>query len=252
MPVRGHLIDGLGMHMDVYPPAPGGPGDLPLVVILQGASIDKSSYSRFAAAVQSVGYGVVVPNCIPPGRDYICPDETAAYRALASLERVDPRCARMAAASGVLLVGHSAGGRAAFDSVDEWPGSIGRLKGIAVYGSNAPRTAIARPNGPPVMMICGVKDAIVTPDIARRAFNTIAWRPKALVEVPALDHFAIVDSHVDDAVRTRRHARPVVREADRIGLLARVVTAFFGSLTSGNADWSAELAQHIPGLVIRE
>src|SRR5262245_37597626 len=110
------------MDMDVYPPPAGPHHDRPLVMILQGAGVDKSSYSRLAVALQTAGYWVVVPNCIPPGRDYICPDETAVRRALASIDRLTPPCARVAAESGVLLVGHSAGGMAAFDSVGDWPG----------------------------------------------------------------------------------------------------------------------------------
>src|SRR5262245_17532818 len=106
-PPRSSTSDGLlrlGMDMDVYPSNAGAHQCLPLVMILQGAGIDKSSYSRLAVGVQAAGYWVVVPNCIPPGRDYICPDETAVRRALGSMEHVAPSCAGIVAKSGVLLV----------------------------------------------------------------------------------------------------------------------------------------------------
>src|SRR5262249_2809094 len=147
-------------------------------------------------------------------------------------ERVAPICAGVVVSSGVLLVGHSAGGMAAFDSVGEWPGATGGLRGIAVYGSNAPRSVTTNPNGPPVMLMCGREDSFVTVEIARRAFHGISWRPKALIEMPELDHFAIVDSGVGDRYQTGRHAGPGVREADRIDRISQAITAFFESLTA--------------------
>ncbi len=230
------------MDMDVYPPNAGVHRDLPLVMILQGTGVDKSDYSCLAAAVQAAGYWVVVPNCIPPGRDYICPDETAVPRALASMEGV----AGVVAASGVLLVGHSAGGAAAFESVGEWPSSPLGPRGIVVYGSNVPRSVTGKPNGPPVMLMGGVDDSIVTLEIVRHAFHRISWGPKALLEMPALDHFAIVDSGVGDRYQVGHHAGP----DDRLDRLTQAITAFFGALTAGGADWSTELERRIPGVVI--
>jgi hypothetical protein len=178
--------------MDLYPPDPDARRVFPPARILQGADIDKSSSSHLAAALRAAGHWVVVPSCVPPGRDYICPDETAVRRALESCCCVAPDCAGALASEGVLLVGHPAGGVAAFDSIPDWPRSSFGRRGIAVYGSNAPRSVTESPVGPPVMMMCGTDDSIVTPPVARRAFQSISWRPKAFLEMSALDLFAIV------------------------------------------------------------
>lgn len=235
--------------MDVYRPDEAR-RVLPPVLILQGADVDKSRYSRLASGLRACGHRVVVPNCVPPGRDYLCPDETAVRRALASLADASPECLAAFTAEGALLVGHSAGGIAALESVADWRRAGFALRGVALYGSNVPRSVAASRVGPPVMMMCGTDDSVVTPDVARRAFHAVGWSPKALLEMPAMDHFAIVDDGVGD-----RFERGCLRGADgpsddRIDRLVQAIGAFSTAVTAPSARWAEEFTRRLAGVIL--
>lgn len=182
------------LALDIYPPRPpletAGP---PLaVLLLQGIGIDKAEYAKIATELSRQHLWVVVPNCVPARRDYVCLEGSSVAGALASPETARFGDLVEALRSGLVLFGHSAGGIAAFEALRAGsPKLPTKPVAIATYGSNAPFEPGVDPPLPPVLMLSGQNDAVVPPEITRSAFRKLLSSSKTLVELAGLNHYSI-------------------------------------------------------------
>lgn len=230
------------LALDIYPPRPSpetaGP---PLaVLLLQGVGIDKAEYAGIAAELSRHRLWVVVPNCIPAGRDYVCPEGSSVAGALASPETARSGDLVEALRSGLVLFGHSAGGIAAFEALRaRSPKLPTKPVAIATYGSNAPFDPDVDPPLPPVLMLSGQKDAVVPPEVTRSAFRKLPSSSKTFVELAGLNHYSINDSEQPAGAPRERNGADLPN-AVAIRFVARAIRSFLASIGSGE-DWIKRL-----------
>ena len=109
----------ISFPFDLYPPEPLWEDyDSSLVIlILQGFGIDKSEYTALATELNRHQFWVIVPNCYPIGRDYLCPENNSANQVITALQYSASQPFYQAIQRGVILLGHSAGGMAALGTL---------------------------------------------------------------------------------------------------------------------------------------
>ncbi|GAA3222168.1 alpha/beta hydrolase family protein [Actinocorallia longicatena] len=201
-----------GDPADVYAPA-AGDKDLPVALLLQGANVGKANYKKFATAVASYGFVVVVPDHQrfvfgTPGL-YAEASEASSTVAWAAQENVrtgSPLSGDIDTGSLVLL-GHSFGGAAALSIVTGACAPVfctvptpppAQLKGVALYGTNnlAPGTTTAPPiaNGVPVQLVQGTADGVATPAAGLATYNAVQNPPKMQVSLLGANHYGITDT----------------------------------------------------------
>ena len=189
------------MKFDIYPPQPLLENDDSslVILILQGVEIDKLEYAAIATELTKHQFWVMVPNCFPVGRDYLCPDNSSAANAIAELKPSSSQSLNNALQRGVVLLGHSAGGMAAFGTLDaNSPELSCKLIAIVTYGSNAPSNISTIAPLPPILMLSGEKDSVVPPQLSRTGFQRIPAPAKTFVELTGFNHYSINDSQQPD------------------------------------------------------
>lgn len=155
--------------IDLYPPTLRLPVESTpwVAVVFQGVDIDESEYALLANHLVSAGLWVAIPNCIPPGRDYLCPDAEAVVRVHSYLLASDVSGLRGAVGQGLLLLGHSAGGMAALEAAAMVSSDLMRdLRGVVTYGANAPFKFAPGAQMPLCLIIAGSQDGIVPADLS--------------------------------------------------------------------------------------
>lgn len=218
---------------DIYYPvsSPNTPADsLPVVLLLQGALVDKADYTNFASHVAEYGFAVIVPNHI---RTAIDPrtgqaftgffseqqqvNDVLAYAAAANTNSASP-LANLLNPNKLGLIGHSRGGAVGLSAIQGicFPllctGTFSRppeLMAGVFYGSTFrdPRFGGIIPpienDGIPVALIAGDRDGVVGNFAAvEETYEQIQEPPKVLVTVQGANHYGITNTdNLRDPVR---------------------------------------------------
>lgn len=190
----------------------------PIVVLLQGALVDKSNYSEFATHIARAGYTVVVPNRT---RTLPAPDGTLVTGLFADVQAITESIEALIAedalaqsplyrivdTADIATVGHSFGGGAVIDaaagvcafpfcSEDTFERPDG-LRVSVVYGASRldlngeplPRDT----TGVGVALIQGTNDGIAAPEKADATLPEMAY-PHALINLPGANHYALCNT----------------------------------------------------------
>ena len=211
-----------GDSADVYFPnlPKGETTKLVIVLMLQGAYVDKSDYSNFASQVASYGFVVVVPNhqrTITVALDQslygLFSEQGQVNNVLAQMrvENSDP----LSPVFGIVdtdklgLLGHSHGGAIALGATQEeicvpqfCPSDYSRpseLKAALAYGAafGNPQTSTYLPlnnEGIAIGLILGSLDGVAPPAITQATYEQILHPPKALITVAGANHYSITNA----------------------------------------------------------
>ena len=208
---------------DIYYPKPSdinsGNYSFPIVLLLQGALIDKSFYSDYASLVARYGFVVVVPNHfrplpINPTSPPSLLSETSQIAAVLSqmaIENTKPTSpiASVVDTQRLGLLGHSFGGAVGVSVIankclpelylcQEPFTRPKELLAGAFFGANL-RNPIANEfvpianDGIAVALIQGDIDGVALPERAQSTFDKIQTPPKALITVMGANHFSITN-----------------------------------------------------------
>ena len=232
-----------GDATDIYFPTldSGAPvDDLPVVLMLQGALVDKGFYSDYASQVARYGFAVAVPNHIQtvPGFGDVLAPEISQVQAV--LDQFVAESSSMNSPLGGKvdtekfgLLGHSLGGAVGLSSIGEvcLPGFClepferpEALMGGAFFGANLrdqSDTFLAIENeGVGVALIQGEQDGRALPINAERTFDQIQTPPKALVTLAGVNHFGITDVNVPSGAIPDPNGQRL-SQADSVETIAR-------------------------------
>jgi dienelactone hydrolase len=217
----------------------------PIVLLLQGALVDKSNYSNYAQIVASYGFTVVVPNnrrIVPPG-DIPIPllfseqgqvHEVLDFMTLENANRNSPVAGQLNT-TALGLLGHSFGGSVGlaatqdicFEPVLCTDGYSlpEELKAGIFYGTNfdISGTGIIPPieNEVPTGLIFGTQDGVADPAETVATFKQLLHPPKVLVEVDGANHYGITNEDSD-----RDDQRPTLEQAVTTETIGRWSGAF--------------------------
>ena len=191
----------------------------PILLLLQGALVDKSFYSDYASLVARYGFVVVVPNHfrpfpVNPSAPSSLLSETSQIAAVLeqmAIENSNPASgiASLVDTQRLGLLGHSFGGAVGLSAIaDQCLTELflcrepftrpKELLAGAFFGSNLrnPITNEFVPianDGIAVALIQGSIDGVALTDRAQSTFDNIQTPPKALINVRGANHFGITD-----------------------------------------------------------
>ena len=208
---------------------------LPIVLMLPGALVDKADYSKFATQVARYGFVVVVPNnqrtlVAPNGQSFsgLFAEQEQVNQVLAQM-RVEDRnptspIFKLVDPTKLGLLGHSFGGGAGIGATQTQsclPGICSgnytrppELKAGIFYGTNyrnqqTQQFVPINNNGIPIGLIVGSLDGVVSPLSSQLTYNQILNPPKALITVAGANHYGITNQ--DDPARDPN--RPTLDQA---------------------------------------
>lgn len=192
----------------------------PLVVVLQGARVDKSNYSRFGRRLAANGYVVIIPNhdqFIPGFGVALFTEVSVLTEALdqVTVEDGDPtsNLFGIVDTNRLGVVGHSFGGSVAINAAagvceppflckdvdgDDQVNEISffdpaPLKAVVVYGSN--RTDVDwDTSGVAVALLQGTVDGIAAPIKADQTLPLLE-QPHALIAIAGANHYGICNEN---------------------------------------------------------
>ncbi|MGD1702949.1 alpha/beta hydrolase [Dapis sp. BLCC M229] len=239
------------MTLDIYPPIlHEDDKSSGVVLVLQGFDVDKSEYAAIASELSQNKFWVIVPNCFPARRNYLCPEDSSAAKVLSSLELSRFQDLEKALQTGVVLLGHSAGGLAAFGSNDANSSELPyKLIAIVTYGSNAPfNTKITSPL-PPVLMLSGEKDSVITSEISRTAFQRISASTKTFIEFAGLNHYSINDNPQPSGPPIEVNIADFSNQ-DSVKLISSVVSSFVRAVEAQQENWLSSLDRDIVEAIV--
>jgi dienelactone hydrolase len=218
----------------------------PIVLLLQGALVDKSFYSDYANLVARYGFVVVVPNHFRPSpfNPSAPPNllsETSQIGAVLSqmaIENTKPTSpiVGFVDTQRLGLLGHSFGGAVGLSAIanqcltelllcrEPFTRPKELLAG-AFFGANL-RNPIANEfvpisnDGIAVALIQGDRDGVALPDRAQRTFDNIQTPPKALITVGSANHFGITNINNPPGANPDRNT-PTLDQAVGIETIAR-------------------------------
>lgn len=239
--------------LDLYPPEPLlEEDDSSLVVlILQGVEIDKSEYAAIAKQLNRHQFWVIVPNCYPVGKDYICPENDSAERVITALRSSASQPFARSLQRGVILLGHSAGGMAAFGALNNNSSDLSsQLVAIVTYGSNAPFNINPTISLPPILMLSGEKDSVVSPDISRAAFQRLPIA-KTFIELAGLNHYSINSSPQPIGAPPEENKADISNQ-ESVHLIACLLTSFVQRVKSQGENWLSILDNDIIRAIVNQ
>ncbi|MEM1256447.1 MAG: alpha/beta hydrolase [Cyanobacteria bacterium P01_H01_bin.21] len=198
-----------------YPTDSSSVNDLPVVLLLQGALVDKAFYSDYASQVARYGFSVIVPNhfqTVPPLGDALLSETTQAQDVLEhlTLENNDPNSPLTGQidVDTLGLLGHSFGAAVGLATIGEiclplqCPAPFERpeeLRGGAFFGANLrDMNDVFLPidnDGIGIALLQGNQDGRALPSRAERTFEQIQTSPRALVELDGVNHFGITNTN---------------------------------------------------------
>jgi dienelactone hydrolase len=191
--------------------------DLPMVLFLQGALVDKSFYSEYASYVSRYGFVVVAPNhlrSLPGFGEGLFPEVSQIDAVLNTLnsENSDPISPLFGQidTDKLGLLGHSFGGAVSLSVIaNECIDFIcfepferpSELMGGAFFGTSLRDQITAQPipipnDGIGVALLEGDQDGRILPFSAKQTFDNIATAPKALVTLAGVNHFGITNVNI--------------------------------------------------------
>ncbi|MBD1843297.1 chlorophyllase [Cyanobacteria bacterium FACHB-63] len=240
-------VDSADIYLPSSPATPAkrptkSPTRFPIVLLLQGALIDKSAYSSFATEVARYGFIVVVPNHTrslkaPNGQSItgLAAEQQQVNDVLKQMiaENSNPtsRLANRVDTTKLGLIGHSFGGYAGLGAIQNqcFPGvctgSFTRppeLKAGIFYGTNFQTPPITgtfpaiNNQSIPTALIAGSLDGVSTLDETQRTYEQIQTPPKALIIVKGANHYGITNQ---DSPRDPR--RSTLNQTQSITTIAR-------------------------------
>jgi dienelactone hydrolase len=201
-----------------YPVVSNSTESTPIVLLLQGALVNKADYSNYARIVSSYGFTVVVPNNlrtlsapgIPPftglfpEQDQV--QEVLDFMTLENVNRDSPIFGLLDTDS-LGLLGHSFGGAVGITSTQDNCFPIlcaesyslpKELEAGIFYGSNFDVTNTGNippiDNEVPLGLIFGTLDGVADPAETTTTFDQILNPPKALIKVDGANHYGITNS----------------------------------------------------------
>ncbi len=218
-------ISGNNDLADIYFPKPKdsttSKNSFPVALLLQGANVDKSSYSEYASIVARYGFVVVVPNhprSLPQfGFNGLLPETSQINDVLAQIKIENSNPA--APVNGIVnteklgLLGHSGGGAVGLSAIAnlcvqpilcegsfEQPDEL--VAGI-FFGANLRNQATdefipINNSGIPTALIQGTVDGVALPFRAERTYDNIQNPPKALISVLGANHYGITNTNNPD------------------------------------------------------
>ncbi|MET8148290.1 alpha/beta hydrolase family protein [Actinoplanes sp. NPDC049668] len=198
---------------DVYHPVtPSPPRPWPVVLVLQGANVDKGQYAELARQVAGYGFVVVVPNHFrvlygQPGLFVVgAQAQWTVDWAVAEQGRAGSPVAGALDVATLLLFGHSFGGAAGLGLTtglstppfsDVPTPAPAQLRAAAFFGTNN-----VGPGGPavppvanlvPVALIQGSTDGIASPANGLATFQALQAPPKLYVDLQGANHYGVTD-----------------------------------------------------------
>lgn len=232
---------------DIYPPQPLLEEDNSslVILILQGVEIDKLEYAAIATELSKHQFWVIVPNCFLVGRDYICPDNSSAAKVLAAVKSSSSHLLDRTLQRGVVLLGHSAGGIAAFGALGaNSPELSSKLIAIVNYGSSAPLNISTIAPLPPILMLSGQKDSVVPSELSRSAFQRLQAPAKTSIELTDFNHYSINNSQQPNGAPTEEN-RTDISNQDSVKSIAYLLSTFVQSVQSQQENWLSQLDSDI-------
>ncbi len=247
--------------------------DLPAVLLLQGALVDKGFYADYASQVAQYGFAVSVPNhvqSIPGLGDVLAPDTSQVQAGLdqfifESNSPTSPLSGKVDTEKFGLL-GHSLGGAVGLSTIGEIcaPGLCSApfvrpdaLVSGAFFGANLrDGNDVFFPidkEGIGVALIQGNQDGRALPANAERTFAQIQTPPKALIELDGVNHFGITDVNVPDGAIPDSNLQTVSQQAS-IETVARWSGLFLSGTIQGDQaalDYVFESGASTDPVVIR-
>ncbi|MGF1524747.1 MAG: alpha/beta hydrolase family protein [Leptolyngbyaceae cyanobacterium] len=227
----------------------------PLVLLFQGALVDKADYQNYAQIVSSYGFTVVVPNnertlAVPgapptpglfPEQDQV--QEVLDFMALENASNNSP-VAGLLDLDALGLLGHSFGGAVGLASTQDECFFVlctasydlpETLKAGIFYGANfdIANTGMIPPidNEVPTGLILGTLDGVASPGETIATFDQLLNPPKVLVEVEGANHYGITneDSPLDPV-------RPTLEQGIATATIGRWSGAFLRAHVLEDAD----------------
>ncbi len=193
---------------------------LPIALLLQGANVDKSSYSLFASILARHGFLVVVPNHLrkfPPipglGKDILLPDQHQISDVLAymNMENSDHSSPLFGAIDldKLVVIGHSMGGLAGLNAIQDQcslPLCFGdftrpaALVGGVFYGTNLKghfgmKIHPIANAGIPTALIQGTLDGASNLEDTEATYQQIQDSPKAFITIVGANHYGITNTN---------------------------------------------------------
>jgi dienelactone hydrolase len=247
------IISSLGssIPLDIYYPQPLFEADDSslVILVLQGIEIDKSEYAAIATELSRHQFWVIVPNCYPVGRDYLCPENISAAKVIAALQSSKSHPLYNALHRGVVLLGHSAGGMAAFGTLDVNSSELSsRLKAIVTYGSNALSKTSLVSSLPPILMLSGEKDSVVPQELSRSAFQRMPALAKTFIELTGLNHYSINDSQQPIGAPSEEN-RADLSNQNSVRFIAHLLKSFVQNAKSQQENWLSCLDNDIVSVI---
>lgn len=236
-------IAGDGNPADVYfpqlPKSSCNSTEFPIVLLLQGALVDKSDYSNFAQQVASYGFVVVVPNnertlTAPNGQATtgLFPEETQVNTVLSQMKAEDIDASspifKIVDTTKLGLLGHSFGGAVGFGATVRIPGLSAEnytvppeLKAGIFYGTRFgnPQTGEYLPinnKGVALGLIVGDLDGVLQKNGSQLTYDQIVNPPKALFTVKGANHYGITNQD-----NSRDPNRPTLDQAAATSAIAQ-------------------------------
>ncbi|KYC39942.1 hypothetical protein WA1_28675 [Scytonema hofmannii PCC 7110] len=214
-------ISGSDRLADIYFPNPKdlktGNYSFPIVILLQGALVDKSNYSNYASIVARYGFVVVVPNSerlLPSRGQSLAPETSDITDVLKHMVAENSNSASPVFAivntQKLALLGHSFGGAVGLsaianlclESLSFCKGSFNRPKELvagAFFGANLRDTKDEfipiNNSGIPIALLQGSLDNRALPFRAERTYDNIQSPPKALITILGVNHFGITNTN---------------------------------------------------------
>lgn len=208
-----------GDAADIYYPAiPGARRKLladafPVVVHLQGGSVDHAHYGAFARALAQQGFVVIVPNhlrAMAPGAPLAPLTEVQVVgEAVDAIEGLDGDAAsplyRIADTESVALTGHSFGGVVALFAIAGYcsppfctpPADLPEIDAAAFYGTHMVQGGMVQvppTNSVPIALVAGVEDGRALLSQVEQTYDAMS-APRALITLEGLNHYGITDSN---------------------------------------------------------